>query len=44
MLGERAQKVARETGALVYWIDATDSAALIETDKTTLSAVGALLE
>lgn len=44
MLGERAQKVARETGALVYWIDATDSAALIETDKTTLSAVGTLLE
>jgi tripartite-type tricarboxylate transporter receptor subunit TctC len=44
MMSERAQKVAEETGALVYWKDAATSAALIEVDKQTLAKVGAALE
>ena len=44
MMSERAQKVAEETGALVYWKDAAASAEIIETDKQTLGAVGAALE
>lgn len=44
MMSERAQKVAEETGALVYWKDAATSAAVIEEDKQTLAKVGAALE
>ncbi len=44
MMSERAQNVAKETGALVYWLDAAESATLIEADKKTLGAVGAALE
>ncbi|CUH64514.1 Tripartite tricarboxylate transporter family receptor [Thalassovita gelatinovora] len=44
MKSERAQKVAAETGALVYWQNAEESAAVIEADKATLATVGAALE
>ena len=44
VLSERAQKVAQETGALVYWMNAEDSAMVIEADKATLATVGAILE
>ncbi|MBP0485079.1 tripartite tricarboxylate transporter substrate-binding protein [Sagittula salina] len=44
VMSERAQKVAEETGALVYWMDATESADIIETDKATLATIGAALE
>ncbi|KIN70449.1 Transporter [Sulfitobacter noctilucae] len=44
MMSERAQKVAEETGALVYWQDAAESAKVIEADKATLGTVGAILE
>ena len=44
VMSERAQNVAAETGALVYWKDATESAAIIEADKATLGAIGKALE
>ena len=43
MMSDRAQAVARETGALVYWQDATESAARIENDINTMSRIGELL-
>lgn len=44
VMSERAQAVAAETGALVYWQSAEDSAARIEQDIATVSRIGALLE
>jgi len=44
MKSDRAQKVAAETGALVYWKNAEESTAVIEADKATLATVGAALE
>lgn len=44
MASERAQNVAKETGALVYWQSADDSAARIETDKKTVAHIGELLK
>jgi tripartite-type tricarboxylate transporter receptor subunit TctC len=44
MASERAQAVAAETGALVYWQDADESAARIATDIDTVGRIGALLE
>ena len=38
-----AQAVAAETGALVYWLDADESAAVIAEDKETLGTIGAAL-
>jgi len=43
VLSERAQKLAAETGALIYWQDATESAAVIEVDKATLATISGLL-
>jgi tripartite-type tricarboxylate transporter receptor subunit TctC len=43
MASERAQKVARDTGAQVYWQDAETSAARIVADAATLAKIGALL-
>lgn len=44
VMSDRAQKIAAETGALVYWMDAKDSAARIETDKETVARIGKILE
>ena len=44
VMSERAQAVAKETGALVYWSDAAASAATIEKDKATVAHIGKLLE
>ncbi|MEM9031137.1 MAG: tripartite tricarboxylate transporter substrate-binding protein [Pseudomonadota bacterium] len=44
VMSDRAQAVAAETGALVYWEDASSSAAIIEKDKATLATIGGLLE
>jgi len=44
VMSERAQKVAAETGALVYWQGAADSAARIAADGETLGKIGAMLE
>lgn len=44
MASERAQKVAKETGAQIYWQDASESAARIKTDIDTVARIGALLK
>ncbi|WP_457647857.1 tripartite tricarboxylate transporter substrate-binding protein [Profundibacter sp.] len=44
VMSERAQKIAAETGALVYWMNAEDSAARIETDKETVARITKILE
>ena len=43
VMSERAQAVASETGALVYWMNAEDSAARIEGDKATGAVIGGIL-
>ena len=43
VMSDRAQAVAAETGALVYWLDASESAAVIETDKATLGTISQAL-
>ena len=42
MASERAQKVAADTGALVYWMDADAAAAQIEADRATMVTIGNL--
>jgi tripartite-type tricarboxylate transporter receptor subunit TctC len=44
VMSERAQAVAAETGALVYWMNAEDSAARIAGDIETVARIGAILE
>ena len=44
MMSERAQKLAKETGASVYWQDARASANQIVSDREKLGGIGALLE
>ncbi|MHA6265166.1 tripartite tricarboxylate transporter substrate-binding protein [Arenibacterium sp. CAU 1754] len=44
VMSERAQKVAAETGALVYWLNADESAKVIDADKATLGTINGLLE
>lgn len=43
VMSERAQKLAKDTGALVYWQDADASAARIVKDGDTLAKIGAIL-
>jgi tripartite-type tricarboxylate transporter receptor subunit TctC len=43
MMSDRAQEVAAQTGALVYWQDAAESAARIEADKGTVARIGEIL-
>ncbi|WP_170476100.1 tripartite tricarboxylate transporter substrate-binding protein [Ruegeria arenilitoris] len=40
---ERAQQLAAETGALVYWLNADESAAVIAEDKATLGTISSAL-
>ena len=44
MMSDRAQAVATQTGALVYWQDADSSAARIEKDIATVDRIGELLK
>ncbi|TNF59806.1 MAG: tripartite tricarboxylate transporter substrate binding protein [Rhodobacteraceae bacterium] len=44
VMSERAQTVARETGALVYWQNAADSAARIAADIETVGRISELLK
>lgn len=44
VMSERAQTVARETGALVYWQNAADSTARIATDIATMARIGDILK
>ncbi|MDK3018976.1 tripartite tricarboxylate transporter substrate binding protein [Pseudodonghicola flavimaris] len=43
VMSDRAQAVAKETGALVYWQNAQDSTARIEKDIETVARIGELL-
>ena len=43
MMGEKAQQVAKDTGAQVYWMDAAESAAQIQKDIATMGTIGSLL-
>lgn len=43
MASERAQKVAKDTGAQVYWQDASESANRIKTDIETVARIGKLI-
>ena len=44
MASDRAQEVAKNSGALVYWMNASDSAAQIETDRNTMATIGELTQ
>lgn len=44
VMSDRAQDVARETGALVYWQPADESAARIANDIQTMDRIGQLLQ
>ena len=44
MISDRAQKLAKETGAQVYWLDDLGSSARIEADEEKLGAINGLLE
>ncbi|MDF1708758.1 MAG: tripartite tricarboxylate transporter substrate binding protein [Paracoccaceae bacterium] len=44
VMGERAQQVAKDTGGLVYWQNAEESAARIKADIEKVAAIGAMLE
>lgn len=44
VMSDRAQKIATDSGALVYWMNAEDSAARIATDKETNARIGKILE
>lgn len=43
VMSDRAQAIAAETGALVYWQNAEDSAARIQADIDTVARIGELL-
>ncbi len=43
MLSDRAQQVAADTGALIYWMDADASEAQINKDRETMTTIGGLL-
>jgi len=44
VMSDRAQKLAAETGASVYWQDAASATAQIESDSAALGKIGAMLE
>ncbi len=44
VMSDRAQAIAKETGAQVYWSDAAASAEIIAKDKATVAHIGTLLE
>jgi tripartite-type tricarboxylate transporter receptor subunit TctC len=44
VMSDRAQEVAANSGALVYWQNAADSAARIESDRAIFGKMGELLE
>lgn len=44
MASERAQTVAKNSGALVYWMNAQDAAAQIEKDRNTMATIGELTQ
>ena len=43
MMSDRAKAVAAETGALVYWMDAADAAARIESDIAVTARINEMI-
>ena len=43
MMSDKAQKISKETGALVYWKDAKAASAQIEKDTQTLGTIAKLI-
>jgi hypothetical protein len=43
-MSDRAQAVGKETGALIYWQNAEESAARIKKDIETVDRIGKLLQ
>ncbi|MEM9318949.1 MAG: tripartite tricarboxylate transporter substrate-binding protein [Pseudomonadota bacterium] len=43
VMSDRAQEIAAETGALIYWLNAEESAAVIEADRATLDTISEAL-
>ena len=43
VLSDRAQEIAAETGALIYWLDADESASVIQADSATLGTISEAL-
>ena len=43
MLSDKAQQVAKDTGAQIYWMDASESAGQINKDISTMATIGSLL-
>jgi tripartite-type tricarboxylate transporter receptor subunit TctC len=44
VMSDRAQKLAADTGALVYWMDADTATAQIESDRATMVTIAGLTE
>lgn len=44
MLGDKAQQIARDTGALIYWKEGADSDRQIAGDRATMKAIWDMLE
>ena len=44
VLGERAQKIAKDTGAQIYWMDAAEANERIARDAASLAEIGKTLE
>lgn len=44
MASDRAQKLAADTGAIIYWKDAVEAAEQIESDKAVLARISSMLE
>ncbi|WP_282608636.1 tripartite tricarboxylate transporter substrate-binding protein [Pelagibius sp. Alg239-R121] len=43
VMGERAQKIAAETGAGIYWMDAATAAKRIENDRATVAKINEMI-
>lgn len=43
IMGEKAQQIAKDTGAGVYWLDAEASAARIDDNRATMETISALI-
>jgi len=44
MASDRAQMVAKNSGALVYWMNAEDALGQIEKDRSTMATIGELTQ
>ena len=43
VMSDKAQQIAKDTGAQIYWLDAGDSAAMIDADRATTLKIGEII-